>query len=116
MLFEQEEAQRVPPEPHGSQPTPEGVAPGCQRELSEDEGMLLAIRDTLYEGSWEDFLLDLRERLSDRPYVFDVHPASPRLKDTMRRHLEIIEQLSRWERDHGVTLHGEPESLGKTEE
>ena len=106
----------MPPEPHGSQPAPEGVAPGRQRELSEDEGMLLAIRDTLYEGSWEDFLLDLRERLSDRPYVFDVHPASPRLKDTMRRHLEIIEQLSRWERDHGVTLHSEPESLGKTEE
>ncbi len=106
----------VPPEQHESQPASEGVAPGRQGELSEDEGMLLAIRDTLYEGSWEDFLLDLRERLSDRPYVFDVHPVSPRLKDTMRRHVALIEQLSRWERDHGVTLHSEPESLEETEE
>jgi len=78
--------------------------------------MLLAVRDTLYDGSWDDFLLDVRARLADRPYVFDVHAATPRLKDTMRRHVELIEQLRQWEHDHGVVLHSRTDSIAKNEE
>lgn len=66
--------------------------------------MLLTIRDTLYEGSWEDFINDLRDRLADRPYVFETVPASPRLRQTIGHHMELIERLASWERESGRVL------------
>ena len=55
--------------------------------------MLLTIRDTLYEGSWEDFALDLRARLEGKPHVFAVQPPSPKLRETISHHLSLIEKF-----------------------
>jgi hypothetical protein len=66
---------------------------GGRADVADEERMLVTIRDTLYEGSWVDFVRDLERRLEDEPYVFDIHPATPRLKETIRHHLALIEGL-----------------------
>ena len=38
--------------------------------LTADERMLIALRDELYGGSWDQMLKDLQERLKGRPYIF----------------------------------------------
>ena len=67
--------------------------------------MLLDIRDTLYEGSWDDFAADLDARLHSRPHVFDVVPDASHFAETIRNHLRIIDELKAWEHDHHTTLH-----------
>ena len=72
--------------------------------LGPEHRMLLRIRDTLYEGSWEDFASDLRARLNDEPHVFETVPASAEMKLTIADHLRLIEQMAAWERTHGTIL------------
>ncbi len=72
--------------------------------LTDDQRMLLRIRDTLYEGSWEDFVHDLRARAEGRPHVFEIVPASERMKATITGHLAMIEQMQSWEAAHGRAL------------
>ena len=72
--------------------------------LTDDHRMLLQIRDTLYEGSWEDFIHDLRARAEGRPHVFEIGPASERMKATIAGHLAMIEQMQSWEAAHGRAL------------
>ncbi len=72
--------------------------------LTEEHRMLLRMRETLYEGSWEDFILDLRARFDGRPHVFETLPDSPGMKPTISRHLDLIAQMQRWEADRGRTL------------
>lgn len=67
--------------------------------------MLLQIRDTLYEGSWEDFVHDLRARAEGRPHVFELVPVSERMKSTIAEHLAMIENMQSWETTHGRILH-----------
>ncbi len=67
--------------------------------------MLLEIRDTLYEGSWSDFVQDLAARLDGQPHVFQVVPDTPHFADTIRNHLRIIEELQAWEQANHTTLH-----------
>jgi len=69
-------------------------------ELTEEQRMLLRMRDTLYEGSWEDFERDLRARAEDRPHVFDTVPETPGMKSTIAHHLGLIEAMQRWEAAH----------------
>ena len=86
--------------------------PGRSRppvELSAEQRMLLDIRDTLYDGSWEDFIRDLQARLDGQPHVFDIVPDSPGFADTIRSHLGIVEQLQTWEQETGRTLHSRPQ-------
>ena len=66
--------------------------------------MLLELRDTLYEGSWEDFVRDLEARIAGHPYVFEIVPESPHFNDVIRHHLQLIEALEEWELEHDVTL------------
>jgi hypothetical protein len=66
--------------------------------------MLLQIRDTLYEGRWDDFVHDLRARAEGRPHVFEIVPASERMKATIADHLTMIEQMQAWEAAHGRAL------------
>ncbi|MHC4233903.1 MAG: hypothetical protein ACYSUQ_02190 [Planctomycetota bacterium] len=68
--------------------------------------MLIDLRDVLYEGSWEDFRNDLQARQESRPHVFDVVPPSPRIKEIIERHLQVIDELERWEETYGRTLSG----------
>jgi len=65
--------------------------------LSEEDVMLLRLRDELYEGRWESMLADLRDRLQGKPYVF-------RLAHPIQDDIDRIERLSRFERQHGVNL------------
>jgi hypothetical protein len=66
-------------------------------DWSPDHRMLVEIRDTLYEGSWEDFLHDLRAKADRRPRVFDTTPDSPQMQETVADHLRLIEQIRNWE-------------------
>jgi hypothetical protein len=66
--------------------------------------MLLQIRDTLYEGNWDDFLTDLRSRAEGRPHVFETLPVSPSMKATIAHHMELIAQMRSWELVHGQAL------------
>ncbi len=77
---------------------------GGQLPLTEEQRMLIQIRDTLYEGSWDDFLEDLRARADGRPHVFAIARASPELKSTIEHHVALIEELRRWECQHRRTL------------
>jgi len=76
-------------------------------ELTDEQRMLVTIRDTLYDGKWDDFERDLRDRQAGRPYVFELLPPSDRLRATIASHLAIIDGLRRWEKEHGVTLHAD---------
>lgn len=69
--------------------------------LTDEQRMLVQIRDTLYEGHWEDFLRDLEARSDGRPHVFAIGGASPELKTTIQRHIGLILELQEWERHHG---------------
>ncbi len=59
--------------------------------------MLLRIRDTLYEGNWEDFVRDLRARAQGRPHVFETVPDSPAMKAAIEAHLGMIDDMRAWE-------------------
>ncbi len=83
-----------------------GPSPDGPPELTDEQQMLVDLRDALYEGSWEDFCNDLTARRESKPHVFDVVPPSPRLIETIDRHLRVIDELDRWERLHGCTLRG----------
>lgn len=72
--------------------------------LSEEHRMLLRMRDTLYEGSWHDFVRDLRARADHEPHVFDTIPDTPGLEITIRRHLDLITHMQSWEQTKGRLL------------
>lgn len=86
-------------EPHQPQAEPQAgeLARRFVGGLSEEEIMLLRLRDELYEGRWDSMLEDLNDRLQGKPYVFKL---AHRIQDDIQR----IERLSRFERQHGVNL------------
>jgi hypothetical protein len=84
--------------------TPIPESRGEDLQLTDEHRMLLDIRDTLYEGSWEDFVRDLRARERGRPHVFDTLPDSPALKATIEGHLVLIEAMRAWETNRGCRL------------
>ncbi len=73
-------------------------------ELTEEHRMLLRMRDTLYEGSWEDFERDLRLRAEGKPHVFETIPDSPHMRAAITHHLELIRQMRAWEQRFGERL------------
>ena len=75
--------------------------------LSDQHRMLLRMRDTLYEGSWEDFQHDLRARANHEPHVFETIPATPGLEDTINHHLALIADMQAWEQAHRQPLKAE---------
>lgn len=75
-----------------------------QFPLDDEHRMLLRIRDTLYEGSWEDFVRDLRARAQGRPHVFETVTDSPTMKTTIKNHLAMIDKMQTWELQHKRTL------------
>ncbi|UCC29094.1 MAG: hypothetical protein JSU86_12930 [Phycisphaerales bacterium] len=72
--------------------------------LDDEHRMLLRIRDTLYEGCWEDFVRDLRARAQGRPHVFETVTDSPAMKTTIENHLAMIDEMQTWELQHERTL------------
>ena len=72
--------------------------------LSDEHRMLLRMRDTLYEGSWKDFVRDLNARANHEPRVFDTVPDTPGLEVTIRRHLGLITDMQSWEQTNEQSL------------
>lgn len=73
-------------------------------KLTDMHRMLLQMRDTLYEGSWEDFLTDLRSRAESRPFVFETVSVSAEMHKTIATHLAMIDDMREWERTHAQLL------------
>ena len=65
--------------------------------LSEEETMLITLRDELYGGTWDKMEQDLRDRLQGRPYIF-------KLVNRIEEDLHRIEKLKGYEDDHGINL------------
>lgn len=82
--------------------------------LSDEHRMLLHMRDTLYEGSWEDFERDLRARAGGQPHVFETVPTSPQMRATIRQHLAMIDTMRTWELDHARTLSPDDDATSRT--
>ena len=80
------------------------MASGNPIELTTEHRMLLRMRDTLYEGAWEDFNRDLRARVNGKPHVFETVPTSEAMRDTITHHLEMIAEMDAWERKLGHPL------------
>ena len=67
------------------------------RTLSPEEEQLIILRDFLYEGNWEEMLRDLRDRQSDKPFIF-------RLNSRIDEDIGRIGRLRSYERAHRVDL------------
>lgn len=67
------------------------------KTLTEEERMLLTLRDELYEGSWDNMLQDLRDRLKGKPYIF-------KLVNRIEEDIVRIEKLKKYEGEHSVNM------------
>ena len=67
------------------------------RQMQPHERVLVQLKDTLYEGSWERVLADLQARLAGQPYVF-------KLSQTIGRDIAAIEKLRAYEKRQGADL------------
>jgi hypothetical protein len=67
------------------------------RSLSEEDRLLLILRDELYGRSWDRFLRDLDDRLKGKPYIF-------KLVNRIEEDIERIRKLRAYEEEHGVDL------------
>lgn len=65
--------------------------------LEPYERVLLDLKDTLYEGSWERVLADLRARLGGAPYIY-------KLSQKISRDIAAIERMRAYEIRHDVDL------------
>jgi hypothetical protein len=65
--------------------------------LTDEDKMLVRLREELYEGQWDAMLADLNDRLHGGPYIFRL---ASRIQDDMVR----VSRLSRFERETGVNL------------
>jgi len=65
--------------------------------LTKEERLLVAIRDELYEGSWDELLQDLEARKGRKPFMVKL---ATRLEEDMAR----VEKLRAFEREHTVDL------------
>jgi hypothetical protein len=66
-------------------------------QLSGDERMLVSLRDELYDGSWDQMLKDLKDRLEGKPYIF-------KLVNRISADIQRIEKLREYEKKHRINL------------
>jgi hypothetical protein len=67
------------------------------RALTSEERTLVAIRDELYGGLWDEMVNDLEARLQAKPYVFKL---ATRIEDDVVR----IRRLRDFEQNYQVNL------------
>jgi hypothetical protein len=67
------------------------------RSLKREEVQLVALREILYEGCWDEMVQDLLARKEGKPFVF-------KLQTRIEEDLQRIEKLRRYEMEHGVNL------------
>ncbi len=65
--------------------------------MSKAERMLIAVREELYEGSWDRMLRDLEARMRGKPYVF-------KLAGRIEEDIAAIKRLRKREQENGVNL------------
>lgn len=65
--------------------------------LSKEEKQLVALKELLYDGSWDEIIADLKARRSGKPHVF-------RLETRIEEDLFRIEKLRAYETSHAVNL------------
>ena len=65
--------------------------------MSRAEVQLLALRGILYDGSWEEMVLDLQARKVGKPYVF-------KLQNRIEEDLQRIQGLMEYEAKNNVNL------------
>jgi hypothetical protein len=65
--------------------------------MSPEESQLLLVRESLYDGSWEEMEEDMRHRLEKKPYIF-------RLQNRIEEDLARIRHLREYEMYRGVNL------------
>lgn len=65
--------------------------------LPREEINILALREILYNGSWEDMKKDLESRKEGKPYVF-------KLQTRIDEDLRSIQKLMAYEAEHRVNL------------
>lgn len=81
-------------------PTPPGSGDVHRRfvaSLTDEEAMLLSLRDELYGGDWDRMLRDLHARRDGKPYVF-------KLVNLINEDIARIGKLQDYERASGVNL------------
>jgi hypothetical protein len=66
-------------------------------QLEEEERMLIMLQKELYENNWQAMMVDLRNRLEGRPYIF-------KLVNRIRDDIARIEKLEAFEQNHKVRL------------
>ncbi|MHC4883587.1 MAG: hypothetical protein ACYTGH_00735 [Planctomycetota bacterium] len=67
------------------------------RSLSEEERMLIQIRDELYDGEWGVMQRDLENRLQGKPYLF-------KLVSRIEHDLQALALLLAYEEEHQINL------------
>ena len=67
------------------------------RSLSKEEVHLIALKEYLYDGSWDEIVRDLRARKEGRPHVF-------KLETRIEEDLERIAKLVGYEDRTGIDL------------
>lgn len=67
------------------------------RSLPLKERHLLALREILYDGSWDEMVQDLLARKEGKPFVY-------KLNTCIEEDLQRIEKLRSYEAQHGVNL------------
>ena len=78
------------------------------RTLSQEEQHLVALKQLLYEGSWDEMSVDLRARKAGKPYVF-------KLETRIDEDLERIEKFRAYEAEAGIDLGDYLPDLGRAE-
>ena len=98
-MTEKQTAKKPDNKPLVGQPeskTPDDIQRFVSR-LTDEEKMLVLLKNELYEGSWTDMIEDLKNRLDGKPYIFKL---ANRIKDDIAR----IEQLLEFEKQHHIDL------------
>lgn len=65
--------------------------------LSREERLLIALRDVIYDKTWEGLREDLNSRRDRKPYVIKL---ATRIDDDLAR----IEKLESYENENGINL------------
>jgi len=67
------------------------------KTLTEDDRLLVALRDEIYGGSWKRMRQDLLDRLEGRPYILKL---TARIRDDIGR----IDKLEKYECRYNVNV------------
>jgi hypothetical protein len=65
--------------------------------MTSEERLLVVLKKELYEGSWDEMLVDLQARLDNKPYIFKL---ANRITDDIDR----IKRLEKFEQSNNVDL------------